>query len=338
MASAETRTDAHGYFDISVPLSLILGFAEDYQKVIVNAKHELIITRSKTDINAILQGPITADNPAENYKITLQKMEWLIPYVKVSDERKIKLLNFIAKDTPITMDFRTLELYEYPLLPAASKHVWVVKTSNQLEKPRYIILGFQTGRRNTLTANASRFDHCNMRDVKLFLNSQSYPYGNLNLDIDHNQYSTLYNMFVNFQDSYYGKEAEPLMNRSEFLGKAPLFVIDCSKHNEYLNSGPVDIRLEFESTTPFPPNTSAYCLILHDRIVEYNPISGGYQTNFWSSYFIKMDKTKTDYSRSYSNNQNGQRDTSLKGSTAYNGSVYSGRYGSIGEERSKKNK
>ncbi|XP_015124167.1 uncharacterized protein LOC107046158 [Diachasma alloeum] len=275
MDSNETITDNAGYFDISIPLSLLLGFAEDYQKIVVNAKHELIITRSKTDICAVLQRAVNQQNPEEKWKINLQKIEWLIPYVKVSDERKVKLLNFIAKDTPITMGFRTWELYEYPLLPATSKHVWVVKTSSQLEKPRYVILGFQTNRKNIQTANASHFDHCSIRDVKLFLNSESYPYGNLNLDIAINQYSTLYNMYVNFQESYYGKEAEPLLNREKFLTDAPLIVIDCSKQNEYLKTGPVDIRLEFESSFPFAPNTSAYCLILHDRIVEYNPISGG---------------------------------------------------------------
>ncbi|XP_011313310.1 uncharacterized protein [Fopius arisanus] len=186
---------------------------------IVNAKHELVLTRSKTDVNVVLQRPITVANPEEKYKITLQKIEWLIPYIKISDKRKT------ARKTP--------------------------------------------------TTNASTFDHCNMRDVKLFSNSQSYPYGNLNLDINHNQCSTLYNMYVNFQDSFYGKKMEPLLSRSEFLEKAPLIVVDCSKQNEYLKSGPVDIRIEFEPASPFPPHTSAYCLILHDRIVQYNPISGG---------------------------------------------------------------
>ncbi|XP_044005534.1 uncharacterized protein LOC122850452 [Aphidius gifuensis] len=54
----------------------------------------------------------------------------------------------------------------------------------------------------------------------------------------------------------------------------PLIVIDCPKQNKFLKSGPVDIRLEFESTTQFPAQTSSYCLVLYDRIIEYNPISG----------------------------------------------------------------
>ena len=36
-----------GYFDVSIPLSMIMGFTEDYHKIVVNTKYELILTRSK---------------------------------------------------------------------------------------------------------------------------------------------------------------------------------------------------------------------------------------------------------------------------------------------------
>ena len=137
-----------------------------------------------------------------------------------------------------------------------------------------MIVGFQTARKNSVVKNASHFDHCNIRDIKLFLNSQSYLHGNLNLDINHNQYALLYDMNASFQASYYGKESGPLLSKAKFLQNAPLIVIDCSKQNVSLKSGPVDIRLEFESADNFPAETSACCLIIHDRIVEYNCISG----------------------------------------------------------------
>lgn len=260
--------NAAGYFDVVIPLNFLLGFAEDYNRIIVNAKHELIFTRSNNDLNAIHQTTV------EGIKISLEKIEWLLPYIRLSDSAKIKMLNYIAQDPAVSMSFRSWEMYEYPMLPTTTRHVWVVKTSTQLEKPRHVILGFQTARRNDAKKNASQFDHCMIRDVKLFLNSQCYPYGNLNLDIARNQYAILYNMYTNFQISYYDKESEPLLSKSDFLDRAPLITIDCSKQNESLKSGPVDIRLEFETSVAFPANTSAYCMIIHDRIVEYKPISG----------------------------------------------------------------
>ena len=94
----ETRklTDVNGYFDVCIPLNMILGFAEDYRKIIVNAKHELILTRAKSDMNAVL---VVTDK--EEFKITIDKIEWLMPYVKLSDQRKMGLLSYIEKDPSI---------------------------------------------------------------------------------------------------------------------------------------------------------------------------------------------------------------------------------------------
>ncbi|KAL7298966.1 hypothetical protein TKK_0008066 [Trichogramma kaykai] len=175
---------------------MILGFAEDYPKIIVNMKHELILTRARTDLNAVLQTQrqVGEARTYEEVKITISKLEWVMPYVQLSNQYKIRLLHQI--DKPIAMSFRSWELYEYPTLPISTRHVWTVKTSNQLEKPRFVILGFQTNRKAIRENDASLFDHCNLTNVKLFLNSQYYPYNNLNINVAQSQYAALYDMYV----------------------------------------------------------------------------------------------------------------------------------------------
>ena len=147
------------------------------------------------------------------------------------DRHKLQLLKFIEKDPLITLSFPTWEMYEYPLISATQKHVWTVKISTQMEKPRYIILAFQTNSKDQRNQYANRFDHCSITNVKLFLNSQYYPYGSLNLNSNQNQFALLYEMYANFQCSYYGKEFEPLLTKETFKKYAPLIVIDCSKQN-----------------------------------------------------------------------------------------------------------
>lgn len=265
--------DGEGNFEIMIPLSLILGFAEDYKKIIVNAKHELILTRSNTDKNAIIQSA-KAVTDKNTFKFTFKKIEWLMPTILLSNARKASLLKYIEKDPTLDVSFRSWELYEYPQLPESSRHIWTVKSSSQLEKPRYVILAFQTARNNELKTNASEFDHCNIRNVKLYLNSQYYPYGELNIDFESNRFARLYEMFARFQESYYGKSIEPLIDKAVFRQTAPLIIFDCSKQNETLKSTPVDVRLEFETREDIPKKTSAFCLIIHDRIIQYKPISG----------------------------------------------------------------
>lgn len=254
-------------FSILLPLNKLLGFAEDYRKIIINCKHELILNRSGTDLNSVLLG--------ENdlLRITLQKVQWRMPHVKVSDQQRLSLLKHLEKDKPLQIAFRNWDLYEYPLLPCTTKHSWSIKTTSQLEKPRYVIFGLQTDRKNNITKDNSLFDHCHVTNLTLFLNSSYYPYDALNLKFEDNKYSILYDMYIKFRQSYYNFPEDPLFDLETFKSKTPLFVIDCSRQNENLKTGPVDVRLEIECSKDIPEKTSAYCLIINDRLVEYRPLS-----------------------------------------------------------------
>ena len=56
-------------------------------------------------------------------------------------------------------------------------HSWAVKTTTQLEKPRYVIFASQTGRKNVMSRDVSVFDdwvRCNLSNVKVYINSYIY--------------------------------------------------------------------------------------------------------------------------------------------------------------------
>lgn len=258
-----------GSFSASIPLSNILGFAEDYKNIIMNCKHELVLLRSNTNANAV---KISSTEHVESVEI--HKIIWRVPHVKVSDKEKINLLKLLEKDRPIQLAFRNWDLYEYPLLPKTTKHTWSIKTSSQIEKPRFVIVGLQTNRKNNVLSDMTQFDHCNLRDVRVYLNSTYYPYESLNVNFANDKIALLYEQYARFQQSYYGRRSEPLLSLSEFKAKAPLFVIDCSRQNDNIKSGPViNIRLELETDIEISDQTAAYCLILNDCIVEYKPLS-----------------------------------------------------------------
>lgn len=257
-----------GYINFCIPLKTIFGFAEDYQNIIMNAKHELILTRSRNDVNAL----VGANNIST---ITINKIQWHIPHVSVSDSEKLKLLQIINKKLDLPLHFRTWELYEYPVLPRTDKQIWSVKASSQLNTPRFIIIAFQTNRNNRIQANKSHFDHCQLSDLKLYLNSESYPYENLNLNFNNHQIAVLYEMYARFQEAFYHDRPScctaPMLTLDEFQSNAPIVVIDCSYQNEALKKGIIDIRIEFQTRENIPANTTAYCLIVHDNMITYNP-------------------------------------------------------------------
>lgn len=270
----DNKVDENGYFDVCIPLKICLGFTEDFQKIILNLRQELVLIRTSNDLNAIVNS-----TPDEAIKIELHSVQWRVPHVGVADAERLKLMRYLEKNIELAIPFRSWELHEYPLLSETQTHTWNIKTSSQLEKPRFIIFGFQVARKNSASKRMSRFNHCYLTNIRVFLNSESYPYDNLNIDFKKNFYATLYDMYSQFQQSYYQKESEPLLSPYMFKTMAPMAVVDCSCQNEVLKSGAVDIRLEFTTNKNIPKDTAAYCLIIHDRVVYYNPLTSIVRTH-----------------------------------------------------------
>lgn len=272
LESVNATIPVTGKFTFVLPLKHLLGFAEDYRKVITNMKQELILVRSQSDSDAFYRKEGTMD---EGFSIKVEKVSWRLPIVELDDRARLRMLTILERDQPIKIPFRSWECLYYPQLPISDRQTWSVKLSSSLEKPRFVILAFQTDRRNKMHRPSSYFDHCNLRNAKLFLNGESYPYEDLNIDFQNNGHSILYEMYTQFQVSYYNKEnAEPFMSLLEFKELAPIIVIDCSRQRDAVKSSSVDVRLEFSARSNFPENTSAYCLILHDRIIQYTPSDG----------------------------------------------------------------
>lgn len=258
-------------FGVYIPLQFIFGFAEDYNKIIMNASHELILVRSKTDDNCYKTTPATGTNKG---KITIDKIEWHVPHVSVNDEMRLQLLEGLRNDTKIYIPFRKWDLYELPSLRKTRVDVWPIKSTSSLEKPRFVIVAFQTKKKDNFLEDATSFDHSDIENITLYLNSENYPYTKMNLSMSNKKYSIAYHMYKSFQESYYNRAtAQPLLGFNAFQNTA-LYVIDCSKQNESVKSATVDIKLEMEGETAFKEGTAVYCLILHDNLIEYTPLSG----------------------------------------------------------------
>ncbi|KAK9738987.1 hypothetical protein QE152_g9382 [Popillia japonica] len=279
------------YGDNETKFLEMAGFAEDYKKIIINASQELILLRAGNDLNCY-HNTTTGGTKVASFDI--DKIEWHVPHINVNDEIRLKLLKTLNSNKSIYMPFRKWELFELPSLrktngmfltsikwelfelPSLRKtktDVWPIKTSTNLEKPRYVIVTFQTARKDSLTADASKFDHASLTNLKLHLNADSFPYDNMNLQINENKYAAAYRMYASFQSSYYNRNNQPLLSYEKFK-ECALYVIDCANQKEAVKSSIVDVKLEQESLSGFTEDTTAYCLIIHDNIVEYTPLSG----------------------------------------------------------------
>lgn len=249
----------------------LLNLCDDFNKIVLNSKHELIVVRNRTNLNMYL------GDDAMNLEFTVNKIVWKIPHVSLNDEAKLSMLQTVARNEDLLIPYRSWDLYELPALPTTTRHTWSVKTTNKVNKPRYVIVGLQTNRNNVAAADSSAFDHCNVTNMKLYLNNDRFPYDDYHLNFAQRKYHEMFLSLTKIQKSYYNDTGgtTPLGDwptYANFLGR-PLFVFDCTRTDESLKPGMVDVRIEIEASVNFPANTTAYCLIIHDNLVRYSPFT-----------------------------------------------------------------
>ncbi|XP_025406946.1 uncharacterized protein LOC112680919 [Sipha flava] len=92
-----------GTFTGCIPLKHVLGFSEDYNKVLINFSQQLILNWTINDLGSLtffLKGnevltDATVQAKVKTIKIELTKVMWKVPVVKVNDREKLKLLKII---------------------------------------------------------------------------------------------------------------------------------------------------------------------------------------------------------------------------------------------------
>lgn len=260
-------------FVLRVPLWHLFGFFIDYQ-LAQFGKHTLRLVRARNDNDVMISSPTTAQ--AINGILKINNICLKAPIVIPNDILKVKLLECIKADKPILMPFRRWEYHELPQLTTnATKEIWGVKTCTSVESPRFVIMAFQTARRDNTLQDPSVFDNINASDIRLVMNGEYYPTERMELNFADDAYTEAHHCYAQFYANFKNdmQSSKQAVLNYEAYKKNAIFVIDCSKRNTSLKLGTVDIKVEIEARTGFKALTKAYCIIVHDSVLEYQPLS-----------------------------------------------------------------
>ena len=259
--------DPKGSFSFRIPLKHIFGFAEDYNKIVYGFKHQLTLYRKGNDNDAIMRD---ADKSTEG-KIHLDKISWFVPHVLPNDQEKLKLYKMIESKKKLNIGYRMRQCDSISV-PQSTQFDWRLSVKSSPEKPRYIVIAFQTDKRNEQAASPSTFDHNSLKNIYVTLNSRRYPAVDYNLSFPKQHFSRVYGEAIEFRNKYYG--LDELMSNSnimpyEYKNDYPLFVFDVSKQSERLKNTTIDILVKASFENNVPPNTDAFALVISDKTLIF---------------------------------------------------------------------
>jgi len=252
-----------GTFNFIVPLKHIFGFCEDYVKIVYGMKHMLTLVRT-TDNDAIIRA-----NDADAGKITLQDISWFMPRVLPSDGPKLTLYKIIEHKPSLSVGFRMRQC-DTIALAQSSSFTWRLSVRSAPERPRFVLIALQTEKTNDQQKNPALFDHCNVKNMHVILNSDRYPVDDYNVSFPMQRISRFYKDAADFISKYNGVfNAQCNFNPQEYIKMYPLFVFDVSRQSERLKTGIVDVTVNMEFTQNVPANTQAYAVVICDRILKF---------------------------------------------------------------------
>ena len=193
-------------------------------------------------------------------KIKLTNITWRIRKVQVETTKLIELRQIIKdkKTNPVTFSARTCESIN--VTQGVLNFDWRIAVSNGIEKPRWILIGFQTNRQTTQEQNPALFDHIDLTNAYVTLNGDRYPNFDFVTNFQTNDYSILYDKF-----NSYGEKDGTQVNFASFKKLFPIIVLDVRRQSERLKSGVIDMMLRFNFSQGVSANTMAFATIVSDR-------------------------------------------------------------------------
>ena len=275
--------DASGNFQVGIPLSKIFGFAEDYQKVIYGLNHSIVLTKGTDSNNALYTKPGTESHASTKGDVKLSLIRWVIPRVDPSDVTKYTLMQQIENRIVLDCGFRMREYQCTNVDASQTNWAWRIGVRASPEKPRFIMIAFQTNLRDDQDKNNSVFSHCKIQNISIMLNNDRYPLNDFTADFTTGKYTNLYWEFMNFRKAYYGIDprvsstsVDPLTYKELY----PIFCFDVTRQSERLKSGVTDISLSCTFKEGVAASTVCHAVIISDRRIKFQS-NGSKMTVLW---------------------------------------------------------
>jgi len=111
-------------------------------------------------------------------------------HVLPADGEKLQLYKTIESKSKLPVAYRMRQC-DSIAVPQSTSFTWRLLVKCSPEKPRFIIIGFQTDKDANQVQNLSLFDHVNLTNAYIMLNSTRYPMVDYNASFERHKFAKL---------------------------------------------------------------------------------------------------------------------------------------------------
>ena len=149
-----------GHMYMMIKMSDLFGFVNDLEKIIYGLGFKLILKRNNND-RALFRVKANPGAVAIDGKIEIRYISWCVPSIDPSNDKRIIVQKGISKRNNVDFSYYERKTF-YKNVPNATNFLFDLGMESCMERPQYIIVGFENYKVNEQTHDASTFDVMNV--------------------------------------------------------------------------------------------------------------------------------------------------------------------------------
>ena len=209
-----------------IKMSDLFGFVNDLEKILYGLGFKLTLKRNNNE-RALFRVNVNSGAVANDGNIEIRDISWCLPSFVPSNDNRIIVQKVLSKKNNVDFSYHEGKTF-YKNVPSATKFLFDIGMECGMERPQYIIVGFENNNVNEQTHDASTFDIMNVTEFFCKIRSVFYPEYRMNINYGTNNYNEAFKEIVSFNKDYNGlpHNTKPYINHRTFKSNYRIYVFD----------------------------------------------------------------------------------------------------------------
>ena len=255
-----------GHMYMMIKMSDLFGFTNDLEKIIYGLGFKLILERNNNDralyrVNAN-PGAVAGGN------IEIRDISWCVPSIDPSNDNRIIVQKGLSKKNNVDFSYYERKTF-YKNVPNDTNFLFDLGMESGMERPQYIIVGFENNYVNEQTHDASTFDVMNATECYCKIGSEFYPEDRMNINYVTNNYNEAFKEIVSFNKDYDGlpHNIKPYINHRTFKSNYRIYVFDTRYQRDHIGPQPIQPNFKISAAVA---DVICHALVLTRKVISVN--------------------------------------------------------------------
>ena len=215
-----------GHKYMMVKMRDLFGFVNDLEKIIYGLGFKLILKRNNND-RAPYRINVKTGVVANDANIEIRDISRCVPSIDPSNDNRIIVQKGLIKKNNVDFSYYERKTF-YKNVPNATNFLFDLGMESGMERPQYIIIGFENNNGNEQTHDASTFHIMNVTECYCKIGSEFYPEDRMKLNYGTNNYNEAFKEIVSFNKDYNGlpHNIKPYKNHRTFKSSYRIYLFD----------------------------------------------------------------------------------------------------------------